>query len=64
MENYLTSSAYRPWRRPKITSDIQPLRKIFEETPKDINLPSTPTQLFPDVPAVLLPMLTKSARLA
>ncbi|XP_037026187.1 rho GTPase-activating protein 21 isoform X7 [Bradysia coprophila] len=54
-------SAYRPWRRPKLTSDIQPLRKIFEETPKDINLPPTPTQLFPDVPAVLLPMLNKSA---
>lgn len=32
-------SAYKPWRRPRLTSDIQPLRRLFEETPPSVNLP-------------------------
>ncbi|XP_058826521.1 uncharacterized protein LOC131686301 isoform X1 [Topomyia yanbarensis] len=32
-------SAYRPWRRPRLTGDIQPLRRLFDESPPIINLP-------------------------
>ncbi|XP_062700293.1 uncharacterized protein LOC109428467 isoform X4 [Aedes albopictus] len=32
-------SAYRPWRRPRLTTDIQPLRRLFDESAPVINLP-------------------------
>ncbi|XP_055617345.1 uncharacterized protein LOC129762815 isoform X2 [Toxorhynchites rutilus septentrionalis] len=32
-------SAYRPWRRPRFTTDIQPLRRLFDESAPLINLP-------------------------
>ncbi|XP_058444354.1 uncharacterized protein LOC131425997 isoform X4 [Malaya genurostris] len=32
-------SAHRPWRRPRLTGDIQPLRRLFDESPPIINLP-------------------------
>ncbi|XP_055524820.1 uncharacterized protein LOC129718254 isoform X4 [Wyeomyia smithii] len=32
-------SAYRPWRRPRFTSDIQPLRRLFDESAPIVNLP-------------------------
>lgn len=34
-----STSAYRPWRRPRLTSDIQPLRRLFDESPPVVNLP-------------------------
>lgn len=63
-------SAYRPWRRPKITSDIQPLRKIFEETSRDFPVaPQTPplaadsaNLLTPSQSNLYLPMLVKTSR--
>uniref|UniRef100_A0A336MS25 CSON003263 protein n=1 Tax=Culicoides sonorensis TaxID=179676 RepID=A0A336MS25_CULSO len=30
---------YRPWRRPRFPTDIQPIRKLFEESPPHIVLP-------------------------
>lgn len=38
--HYLTLSVYRPWRRPRFTTDIEPLRKIFEQQPPPVSLPS------------------------
>nr|XP_019559777.2 uncharacterized protein LOC109428467 isoform X4 [Aedes albopictus] len=32
-------SAYRPWRRPRLTTDIQPLRRLFDESAPVVNLP-------------------------
>lgn len=62
-----SKSAYRPWRRPKLTADIQPLRKIFEENPKDLIVPppgTPPAELTASTSNLYLPMLVKTARLA
>ncbi|XP_021694998.1 uncharacterized protein LOC5573415 isoform X4 [Aedes aegypti] len=32
-------SAYRPWRRPRLTTDILPLRRLFDESAPVVNLP-------------------------
>lgn len=58
-----TNSAYRPWRRPKLTADIQPLRKIFEENPPDISMPS-PMILEQPSTGTFFPYLTRTGRLA
>lgn len=54
------NSAYRPWRRPKLTADIQPLRKIFEENPPDISVPSP----ISEQPSTSTTFLTRTGRLA
>lgn len=33
------TSAYRPWRRPRLTTDILPLRRLFDESAPVVNLP-------------------------
>ncbi|XP_055589672.1 uncharacterized protein LOC129741867 isoform X3 [Uranotaenia lowii] len=35
-------SAHRPWRRPRFTTDIQPLRRLFEDSPPPVSLPPIP----------------------
>lgn len=30
---------YRPWRRPRFPTDIQPIRKLFEDSPPNVVLP-------------------------
>lgn len=57
------NSAYRPWRRPKLTADIQPLRKIFEESPPEISVPS-PILEQPPSGTTFFPYLTRTGRLA
>lgn len=59
----MSKSAYRPWRRPRITADIQPLRKIFEENPPDILVPPSPNS-DQNVSGTFFPYLVRTARLA
>uniref|UniRef100_A0A182SQD6 PDZ domain-containing protein n=1 Tax=Anopheles maculatus TaxID=74869 RepID=A0A182SQD6_9DIPT len=35
MQPQQLKSAYRPWRRPRLTTDIQPLRRLFDPEPSD-----------------------------
>uniref|UniRef100_A0A182PNS0 PDZ domain-containing protein n=1 Tax=Anopheles epiroticus TaxID=199890 RepID=A0A182PNS0_9DIPT len=40
MQPQQLKSAYRPWRRPRLTTDIQPLRRLFDPESADSSAPS------------------------
>ncbi|XP_049276677.1 uncharacterized protein LOC125760522 isoform X1 [Anopheles funestus] len=46
MQPQQLKSAYRPWRRPRLTTDIQPLRRLFDPVSSD----STTSSPLPPIP--------------
>lgn len=56
-----TFSAHRRWTRPRFTTDIQPLRKIFEESPPRVCIPPTTTTPSPPTAHYLIEQSSTSS---